>query len=73
MEGVDLYGGMSAQDEEMMADTGFSGSQIKQIAVLEEDVDQRFAPPFLFCCTTYSPVLTIAHAHTAHTHTSHAP
>ncbi|ELR17917.1 syntaxinlike t-SNARE protein TLG2, putative [Acanthamoeba castellanii str. Neff] len=41
MEGVDLYGGMSAQDEEMMADTGFSGSQIKQIAVLEEDVDQR--------------------------------
>ncbi len=45
MEGVDLYGGMSAQDEEMMADTGFSGSQIKQIAVLEEDVDQRFVPP----------------------------
>jgi hypothetical protein len=40
MEGVDLYGGGGREDD-MIADTGFSGSQIKQIAVLEDDVDQR--------------------------------
>jgi hypothetical protein len=69
MEGVDLYGGMTAQDEEMMADTGFSGSQIKQIAVLEEDVDQRFVPSLLpLCLAPHSPS---ADDRTRRTHRTH--
>lgn len=42
MEGKDIYGGMSSNEDEMLGDVGFSGSQIRQITVMADDVEQRY-------------------------------